>query len=113
MANRFDFTRIGKEMPYTVPDGFFDEFERTIASKVNIAVPTATPKRSAQVRILVRTLSAAAAVAAIIFTAFALSPTRAPEPSMTLEQAFANLDTTDQEYLLDTYNDVSYISDQL
>ena len=34
MDNRFDFDKIGKRMPYTVPDGFFDELERSVRSGI-------------------------------------------------------------------------------
>ena len=30
MKEKFDFDRIGKRMPYTTPDGFFDDMENSI-----------------------------------------------------------------------------------
>ena len=113
MAKKFDFNQIGKEMPYSVPQGFFNELENSISARLQIPSAESRPKRPSAVRILFRGLTAAAAVAAILATTHALWPNRQQQPSMTLEQAFANLDISDQEYLLDTYSDVSYISDQL
>lgn len=113
MAKQFDFNQIGKKMPYTVPDGFFDDFEKAVTTATETLTKTTRQRRHTPVRILVHALTATAAVVAILAMTHALSPTLTPQPTITLEQAFANLDVSDQEYLLDTYSDVSYISDQL
>lgn len=36
MEKNFDFNKIGKRMPYTVPEGFFDEMERDIMQQAGI-----------------------------------------------------------------------------
>ena len=33
MEQNYDFSRIGKQMPYTVPDGFFEKLEDSVMEK--------------------------------------------------------------------------------
>lgn len=114
MEHKFDFNNIGKRMPYTVPDHFFDNFEQQTMSLINhngTAVVAAS--RPAPWRLIIRSLTAAAAVVAIIFCVAHFAPSKSTKLNTSVEQAFAELSISDQEYLIDTYNDVTYISDQL
>jgi hypothetical protein len=111
----FDFNKIGKQMPYRVPEGFFDDLEAAVAQEVGM--PATTVHRVAPLpvwRKALRVCAAVAAVAAIVIvTTVALPSAQVNAQELTVEQAFANLSDEDQEYLLDTYQDVTYISDQL
>ena len=53
MEQNYDFSKIGKQMPYTVPDGFFDELEENVMSKCT--------QRARIIRIAIRTALAIAA----------------------------------------------------
>ena len=35
MEENYDFNRIGKQMPYTVPDGFFEKLEEDVVGAWN------------------------------------------------------------------------------
>jgi len=41
MEKTFDFEQVGKRMPYTVPDGFFDKFEENVMESLT---PSPSPK---------------------------------------------------------------------
>lgn len=48
MKEKFDFDRIGKRMPYTTPDGFFDDMENSIMQCIKQEVRPLKPKRNLQ-----------------------------------------------------------------
>ena len=95
--------RIGKKMPYTVPDGFFRHLdEQIIAATQAEMTRTARMRRNIWRAITGATMAAAASVAIVLSVGnFSQSPIIAS--SLTPEQAFDNLSSTDQEFLLDTY----------
>lgn len=114
MEHKFEFNNIGKRMPYTVPDHFFENFEQqTLARIDNNGAMLIAAHRPAAWRLVIRSLTAAAAVVAIILGIAYFAPSKSPKLNTSVEQAFAELSISDQEYLIDTYNDVTYISDQL
>ena len=39
MEQNYDFSKIGKQMPYTVPDGFFDQLEENVMNEVKKVLP--------------------------------------------------------------------------
>lgn len=107
MEKEFDFTKIGKRMPYQTPDGFFDEMEANIWNEVK-------PKHHvSRLRLLIGTLS----IAACIALAFILYPTQAPvqqQPADTLAQvdkAFSNLSQEDQAYMLQVYDEDVFLNE--
>ena len=140
MEKTFDFNTIGKRMPYSVPDGFFDRMEENVMDEVNEELrmkneefletfgtsdqgraATATsgkPKSSKKaVTIALRSLLAVAAAAlALFFVVRATIPKSAPILALAdeyagVEQAFDNLSTDDQEFLITIYEDEEYIND--
>ena len=113
MAEKFDFNTIQKQMPYKVPDSFFDELERDIAIRIDLGKNRKT--RNFAWRFVMRAVTATAAAAAVIAMIVNVTSVSTPGtgPGMTVEQAFAELSVSDQEYLLDVYQDVTYISNQL
>lgn len=115
MEHKFEFNNIGKRMPYTVPDHFFENLEQQTLARIdnNGAMLIAAHRPAAAWRLIIRSLTAAAAVVAIIFCVAHFAPSKSTKLNTSVEQAFAELSISDQEYLIDTYNDVTYISDQL
>lgn len=113
MAKDFDFKQIGKRLPYTVPEGFFDDFEKDVAMRASMEHGmTKRQQKRPWMRKAIRPVAAAATVAAIII-ALNYGNNSPATLDLSLEQAFANLSETDQEFLLETYQDVSFISEQL
>lgn len=94
--NRFD--KIGRQMPYRVPDSFFDDFEnRIIAGHRRRSIRHKAKK-------LLLPLGAAAAIAILMLAVrpAAFSPATGYAE---IAQAFDNLSEADRTCLLDTYQD--------
>lgn len=103
MEANFDFNKTGKRMPYTVPDGFFDEMEENILKEVNKEPVVHIERKPAYLRVVLRSIAATAAVVALFLVFnmdFAKSHT-AGFPDV--EQAFNKLSHEDQSYLLEVY----------
>lgn len=109
MEQKFDFDKIGKRMPYTVPSGAFEEIEHNVTS-----VLSRRRKRKNMVRLL--RWGAGLAVAASITLLIVVRPTaHAPSANSDdmltkIDLADANLSEADREYLLEIYNDDIFIN---
>ena len=133
MNKDFDFDKIGKRMPYDTPDGFFDKLEDDIWNKVKDDYlekedndkdskgklsqskasegMVAKPRKSAKLRLLIRSVIAVAAAVAIGFiinlSFFKPSPTTLND----VDQAFSQLTTADQAYLMNVYQDDVFMNE--
>lgn len=106
MEQNYDFNNIGRKMPYTVPNGFFDQLEESVMNEVK-AQP-AKEKKPKAVSIVFRTLLAVAAcVALFLIVRKALPQGEDPitDDFTSVELAFNNLSTEDQDYLLEVYQE--------
>lgn len=114
MTNDFDFNRVGKRMPYTVPDGFFNKMEDDVWEEIGnepIHIEPKPAKRRPLLRIVAIAATAAAAAAAAVVIAFL--PTRTSSPDFAdVEQAFCNLDADDQAYMLSVYQEDIFINQE-
>ena len=113
MSHTFDFNKIGKRMPYTVPEGFFEDMERNVMSRVGLLADTAdsvaAPKGHRRLRVVA--MAAVTAVAAGLLLLAVLRATAPGQPETTMsqiEETFASLSNEDQEFLLDMYHDYVY-----
>ena len=101
---QFDFEQVGKRMPYSVPDGFFDKFEADVMQKVK--QETAQPRnRKKTLRIALRVALAVAAAVALFFVIQPMLPKSSTDDFESVELAFNSLSTEDQEYLLQVYEE--------
>lgn len=138
MNKEFDFDKIGKRMPYDTPDGFFDKLEENIWDKVKddylakgsnekaadtkasdtkstkamvAETKDAEPHKPTKLRILIRSVIAVAAAVAIGFiinlSFFKPSPTTIND----VDQAFSQLTTADQAYLMNVYQDDVFMNE--
>lgn len=109
MEHKFDFDRIGKRMPYSVPSGTFEEIEHNVTS-----VLSQRKKEKNMVHLL--RWGAGLAVAASITLLIVGRPTvHAPSTNSDdmlakIDLADANLSEADREYLLEIYNDDIFIN---
>ena len=112
MNKEFDFEKIGKRMPYTVPDGFFGKLEDDIWDKVkNVSEVRQTARKPARLRFFIRS---AVAVAASIALVLVVSTTVSKTNSATIDdvdRAFSQLTSDDQAYLWNIYQDDVFISE--
>lgn len=122
MKQTFDFKQIGRQMPYRVPNGFFQEMEHNVLDAV--AEKTAERKsamaeckpamaecKPVQAKRFVFTCLAkyAAAVAASVVVLLAVNVkffhTAAPAEMQDVEAAFNQLSLSDQECLVELYQE--------
>ncbi|MBR5727246.1 MAG: hypothetical protein IKX39_01250 [Muribaculaceae bacterium] len=116
MDNTFDFNSVGKRMPYTVPDGFFDTIEENVMQEVAAKKEKANPgkNRKKVVTIAIRSLLATAAAVALFFVVRAVIPkadTTPVDDFASVELAFNNLSNDDQDFLLALYEEDEYIEE--
>ena len=109
MEENNEFISVGKKMPYTVPDGFFDQLEEQVMNEVK-AEPAKEKKsgKGKTIRIAIHTLLAVAACLALFLIVKKALPQRndaAIDDFTNVELAFNNLSTEDQDYLLEVYQE--------
>lgn len=91
-------------MPYTVPEGSFDELEANVWKQVknDLPIPSVAIKHHrTRLHIITAALLSAAAAIALLF----VLNIRQSDPLTEVDQAFAQLSTSDQNYLLQVYQD--------
>lgn len=104
MAKDFDFDKIGKRMPYTVPDRCFEEMERRVWAKVSSDAVRRKRRRRTVMLASAATFAAAASVALAVMLDTA--PPAADEAGMeAVQHAFAALSADDQDYVLQVYEE--------
>ena len=120
-TGKFDFGKVGKRMPYSTPEGFFKEMEANILEQVKDDKPKPVriqPKK----RHLIRGIWAAAmAVAASVAVLLVLNidfaaphsslPSQADNGMQAVDQAFAQLSSADQAYLLNVYQEDVFLDE--
>ena len=114
MEQNYDFSRIGKQMPYTVPDGFFDQLEENVMNEVVKAQPAR--KKAQMVRMAIRAALAVAACIALFLVVRNVLPqgqAAATDDFDNVELAFNNLSTDDQDYLLEVYQEEQFLDNYL
>lgn len=101
----YNFDKIGKKMPYRVPDTFFDELENTIM----IEVQKRQNKRNI-LKIFYRSVAVAATIALLMIVGG--SGTKNDKTDFAeIAQAFDNLSEAAQTYLLEIYQDDIFINE--
>lgn len=125
MNKEFDFDKMGKRVPYTTPDGFFDKLEEdiwkevkddylgTTSEKEDLPMTSAESKakKTHTLRIAMRCVLA---LAASVLLAFIINMNFTKQNTATIndvDQAFSQLTTDDQAYLLNVYQDDVFINE--
>ena len=114
MEQNYDFSKIGKQMPYTVPDSFFDQLEERVMSEVVKAQPT--KKKANVVRMAIRAAIAIAACIALFLVVKKVLPQNdntLTDDFDSVELAFNNLSADDQDYLLEVYQEELILDNEL
>ena len=109
MDKKFDFEKVGKRMPYTVPDGFFDKLEQDVMAEIE---QNATIQKKPRKRLL-RFVGFAAAAAVALFIVITIFPQKQETPAAdfeTVRLAYSELSAEDQEFLQEIYNDDLFIN---
>ena len=117
MKQNYDFSHIGKQMPYTVPDGFFDELEENVMKELKGSnTPLGESRKARIVRMTVRAVIAVAACIALLFIVKKALPQGSDATTddfENVELAFNNLSTDDQDYLLEVYQEEQFLDNYL
>ena len=116
MEKTFDFEKIGKRMPYSVPNDFFAKLEESVMDEVKVpkSEATALPERNKTVIIAIRSLLAIAAAVALFFVVqptLTKNDTISADDYASVELAFNNLSSDDQDFLVAVYENEEFIHD--
>lgn len=118
MNKDFDLDKFKKQTPYKVQDGFFDELENNVAAELGInTMHKETAKivdfsRKYTLRLKIACISTFVA-AVCIAVSFILHPKELSTVDMqSIEQAYTNLSQTDQDFLIEVYQDDLFLREQ-
>ena len=120
-TGKFSFDQVGKRMPYSTPEGFFKEMEANILEQVKddkLKPVRIQPKKRPMMKVI---WAAAMAVAASVAVLLVLNidfaaphsslPSQVDNEMQAVDQAFAQLSSADQAYLLDVYQEDVFLDD--
>lgn len=100
----YNFDKVGKNMPYRVPETFFIDVEQKIISRARSA------RRRRISGIVCRSVAVAAAFALLIVAADNIGLFRHATDFAEIAQAFDSLSESDQTYLIETFQDDIFIN---
>ncbi len=104
MDKNQNMTGIGKRMPYTVPEGTFDEIERNVLAATGCARKPLRRLRAAGIAFAV----AASLALAAIFVWHSLP--YGTDTFASVQQAFDSLDNEDRVFLSELYDEDTFIN---
>ena len=120
-TEKFDFSKVGKRMPYSTPDDFFKDMEANILEQVKDDKPKPVRKQPKKRPLLKVIWAAAMAVAASVAVLLILNidfaaphstlPSQADNEMQAVDQAFAQLSSADQAYLLNVYQEDVFLDE--
>lgn len=105
MNNEFDFDKIGKRMPYTVPDGFFAQMEQNVMQELELKAESKPKSRRSRIRIGIGAITAIAASLMLLLIVNKHYQADNEVSINDVELAFSNLSTEDQNYLVSVYQE--------
>ena len=120
-TEKFDFSKVGKRMPYSTPDDFFKDMEANILEQVKDDKPKPVriqPKKRPLMKVIwaaAMAVAASVAVLLILHIDFAAPhsslPSQADNEMQAVDQAFAQLSPADQAYLLNVYQEDVFLDE--
>ena len=120
-TEKFDFGKVGKRMPYSTPDDFFKDMEANILEQVKNDKPAPVRIQSKKRPLMKVIWAAAMAVAASVAVLLVLNidfsaphsslPSQVDNEMQAVDQAFAQLSSADQAYLLYVYQEDVFLDD--
>ena len=120
-TGKFNFDQVGKRMPYSTPDDFFKDMEANILEQVKDDKPKPVrvqPKKRPLIRgIWAAAMAVAASVAVLLILNIDFAaphsslPSQADNGIQAVDQAFAQLSSADQAYLLNVYQEDVFLDE--
>lgn len=119
MNDNFDFSKIGKRMPYTTPEGFFDRMEDNVLAAISDgstaaqapATANVSTRPASRIRRFVTYAAGIAAAAAIAFVAASRTDSQQTVTDSDVDRAFSQLTAADQNYLISVYQSDVFIAE--
>lgn len=112
MEEQFDFKKVGKRMPYRVPEGFFADLEKKVMDEVAEKKRPARFSTQRILRIVTGSVMGLAASVAIVCAIYSNLETEEPANDfLAVEQAFSALSAEDQAYILESYQMDTFIDE--
>ena len=126
MNKDFDLDKAEKQMPYTTSEDFFDKLEENIWKEIKDDYLAEKPKehapqvlqlgysahcKTSKSRFIMRSIIAVAASATLVFIVNMNFSKQATVSINDVDNAFSQLSTDDQAYLLDVYQDDVFINE--
>lgn len=107
MNTDFNFDKIGKRLPYSVPENFFSTMEETVLKEAGTTTSTEVKRRRPLMRVLFASVAAAAVALLLVFNHGISGKQPASNSFNDVEQAFVQLNSADQDYMIEVYqNDI-------
>lgn len=121
--------KLNKRLPYSVPDGFFDVMEANVMAKIKADAEAETSvggdkaetqmrdkqyrKTMRRTRTVSLSILAMAASLLLLFTIFPKSAktTQQTNDMESIDKAFSQLNTDDQTFLIEVYDDYMFLDD--
>jgi len=121
--------KLNKRLPYSVPDGFFDDMEANVLAKIKADAEAETSvggdkaetqmqdkqyrKTIRRTRTISLSILAMAASLLLLFTIFPKSAKTAQQTNdmESIDKAFSQLNTDDQTFLMEVYDDYMFLDD--
>lgn len=107
MVQEYNLDRVGKKMPFSMPDGFFDQIQANVLAEVK------SHRKAKLVRLYAAIASIAACVCLVVlmgrslFSVESKQPQHSVESVASVDKAYDNLSEDEQQELNATYaNDV-------
>ena len=121
--------KLNKRLPYSVPDGFFDDMEANVLAKIKADAEAETSvggdiaetqmwdkqyrKTIRRTRTVGLSILAMAASLLLLFTIFPQNAKTAQQTNdmESIDKAFSQLNTDDQTFLMEVYDDYMFLVD--
>ena len=121
--------KLNKRLPYSVPDGFFDDMEANVMAKIKADAEAGTSvggdkaetqtwdkqyrKTIRRTRTVSLSLLAMAASLLLLITIFPQNAKTAQQTNdmESIDKAFSQLNTDDQAFLMEVYDDYMFLDD--
>ena len=118
-TGKFSFDQVGKRMPNSTPEGFLKDMESNILEQVKDDKPKPVriePKKRPLMKVIwTAAIAVAASVAVLLvlnidFSASSSQPSQVNNGIQEVDQAFAQLSSVDQAYLLSVYQEDVFLN---
>lgn len=110
MEKDFDFKQVGKRVPYTVLDNFFEKLEDNVWKEVR-QTSASRPKRNLFRLRIMTGIAIAASIALLLVLNQATDRSTTADSLAPVEQAFSNLSSEDRAYMLQVYQEDIFINE--